>query len=384
MKVATARGFRDVLPEEAAERAAIRRGVADAFDSWGYGEVETPVVEDCALLEAATGPLEGTAFRLFDLDGTLLSLRPEMTVPVARLAALRLLDGRRGPLRLRYDAPVYREHASLRGQARQFTQLGIELIGVDGAAADAEVVALALCALAAAGLERHTVAIGTVAVLNAIIAASGASDEWRSAVLRAAHDRDLVSVERLAGERSLPSSVAGALREVTSIRGGAEAIDACRDLVGGFGCDAALDDLAAVLCVLDSLGHAARVAVDFGVVRGFGYYTGIVFEAYAPGLGAPLGGGGRYDGVLSTLGRPAPAAGFALGLERLHIAAEAAGAAPDARGIDDVVGGPAAAAFAAAADLRARGRRVEVSADVPVAQVETLAAARGARAVMAQ
>ncbi len=133
MRPVTPRGFRDVLPQEAAERESIARAIAATMASWGYGLVETPVAEEYATLEAGAGSsLEGTAFRLFDSDGKLLALRPEMTVPIARVAATRLA-GEPGPYRLRYTADVFREQASMRGQARQFTQAGLEFLGSGGA-----------------------------------------------------------------------------------------------------------------------------------------------------------------------------------------------------------------------------------------------------------
>ena len=318
MRPVTARGFRDVLPAEAAERDAVSRAIADEFASWGYGLVETPVAEDLAALEAAAGPLQGTAFRLIDLDGRLLALRPDMTVPIARLVASRL-SGVAGPHRFRYAAEVFREHESLRGQARQFSQAGIELIGGEGPAADAEVISLLVAALEAAKLPEFTVAIGTVAVLHAIVAAADAPAAWGDAVLAAAHERNLVGLDVLAREASAPA-VARALSAVPRIRGGREAIVACREATAGLGCEAALDQLDEAWTLLEASGADSRVLVDFSVMRSFDYYTGLVLEAYAPGLGLPLAGGGRYDGVLAAFDAPAPAVGFALGLERLMIA----------------------------------------------------------------
>jgi len=112
-----------VLFQEAAERRAVVAAMAGAFSGWGYAFVETPAVEEYRTLEtAAGGSLEGTAFRLIDLDGSLLALRPEMTLPIARLVATRL-DGEEGPHRICYAADVFRERESLRGDARQFTQV---------------------------------------------------------------------------------------------------------------------------------------------------------------------------------------------------------------------------------------------------------------------
>ena len=360
MRPVTARGFRDVLPAEAAERERVTRAIADTFASWGYGLVETPVAEDLAALEAAAGPLEGTAFRLIDLDGRLLALRPDMTVPIARLVASRLRDVA-GPHRFRYAAEVFREHESLRGQARQFTQVGIELIGEGGPTADAEMVSLLVAALDAAGVPEFTVAIGTVAVLHAIAAAAtDAPAGWGEAVLAAAHDRNLVGLDALAAQAGSPA-VASALSAVPRIRGGAEAIAAARAATAGLGCEPALDELAAAWALLEASGAASRVLVDFSVMRSFDYYTGLVAEAYAPGVGLPLGGGGRYDGVLAAFDAPAPAAGFALGLERIMIALMEQGAAVEVRALDAVLGGDAGAALALAVQLREAGWRVALS-----------------------
>ena len=388
MRPVTARGFRDVLPAEAAERESVSQAMADTFASWGYGLVETPVAEDLAALEAAAGPLEGTAFRLIDLDGRLLALRPDMTVPIARLVASRLA-GVPGPHRFRYAAEVFREHESLRGQARQFSQVGVELVGQRGAAADAEIVALLVVALQAAGVPEFTVAIGTVAVLHAIVAAAKAPATWGEAVLVAAHDRNLVGIDALAAQASVPA-VALALSRVPRIRGGAEAIEECRTATTGLGCDGVLDELAQTWALLEAAGVEEHVVVDFSVMRSFDYYTGLVAEAYAAGVGLPLGGGGRYDGVLVAYDAPAPAAGFALGLERVMIALMEQGARVPVRSLDAVLGGDAAAALGVAGELRAAGWRVALSQREGAALVdeaerlgaaEALLARAGARAV---
>ena len=359
MRPVTARGFRDVLPHEAAEREAVARRIAETFSAWGYGLVETPVVEDLAALEAAAGPLQGTAFRLIDLDGRLLALRPDMTVPIARLVASRLsLDD--GPFRFRYGAQVFREHESLRGQTREFTQAGVELVGEAGPAADAEIVALIVAALGATGLPEFTVALGTVAVLHAIVAAAAAPSVWRDAVLAAAHDRNLVGLDALARELG-DSAAARALSAVPRIRGGYEAIEACREATWGLGCDRALDELSATWGLLEAAGASDSVLVDFSVMRSFDYYTGLVLEAYAPGLGLPIAGGGRYDGVLACFDAPAPAAGFALGLERVMIALMEQDAAVTVPSLDAVVGGEPGAALGVARDLRDAGWRVSLS-----------------------
>lgn len=361
MRPVTPRGFRDVLPQEAAERESLTRAMSDVMASWGYGLVETPVVEQYPTLEAgAGGAIAGEVFRLFDADGGLLALRPEMTVPIGRLVATRFA-GEQGPFRLRYAADVFREQASMRGQSRQFTQVGLEFVGAGGAAADAEVVAVLVESLRATGLASFVVGVGTVAVLRAILASAEMPAEWSQAVLAAAHDRNLVGIDELAGEAGVPAQVTRALREVPRIRGDRGAIARCRTAAAECGTEAALDELDAMWALLESAGVADAVSVDFGIMRSFDYYTGMVLEVYAPGLGLTLGGGGRYDGVLAEFGAPAAAAGFAVGLERLHIALAEQRVDVPVPALDAIIGGEPAQAFAAAARLRAVGWRVRLS-----------------------
>ncbi len=370
MRPVTPRGFRDVLYDEAAERGAVTAAVSDAFARFGYRSVETPAVEEYATLETAAGAtLQGTAFRMVDLDGSLLALRPEMTLPIARLAASRL-SADTGPQRICYTADVYREQASLRGEARQFTQLGVELLGVNGPASDAEVVCVLVDALTAAGLPDFTVGIGTVAVLKALIDAAGAGRSWAESLLAAAHSRNLVAFDALTGEAGVAPAAGDALRAVVRIAGGREAIAACRAAVGAVGCAASLDALEATWDLLEAAGAAARVRVDFGILRSFDYYTGMIVEAYAPGLGLPLGGGGRYDDVLAAFGAPMPAAGFALSLERVMIALAGQGISVPVRGLDVVVGGAPLDVVRLAARLRAQGWRVRMTSSAEAAAVE--------------
>jgi len=379
MQPALPRGFRDVLLDEAREREWVVSTVTALFSAWGYDPVETPIVEEYRTLEAGVGAgLEDTAFRLFDLDGSLLALRPEMTVPIARVVASRLA-GTPGPHRIRYASQVFREHASLRGQARQFTQIGVELIGARGPAADVEMVVLLLGALEAAGLRSFLVGMGTADVLRALLDRAGGPQQWRVAAVAAAQSRNLVELDRLATRQDLLPEVARALREIPRVSGGHEALERCRELADPCGCAGSLESLAQTWQVLEDLGVTARVQLDFGIMRSFAYYTGLQLEAYAPGLGLPLAGGGRYDGVLSAYGHPAPAAGFALGLERVMIALAEQDATPALEPLDAVLGGERTAeVFRAAAQLRESGWRVRVASGVTGLALVREADSRGA------
>lgn len=368
----TPRGFRDVLPTEAAWRRSTSDAVCRQFELWGYEPIETPAVELAAVLDEARS-LDNTAaqfttsaeapFRFFDSDSNLVVLRPDVTIPVARLTATRLAD-RPGPFRFYYREPVFTERASTYGQERQFTQLGIEFIGRGGYIADAEVLCVCMEALSAAGVRDYTVAIGTVGVLNALVGAACDDAIWRDRVLRAFHKSDMVAVDALSREDGVKPAYGDAIAKLARLRGGAEAFEACRALCEPLGCVDGLDDLERTYELVIANTDAGKLIVDFSIVSSFDYYTGLVFKAYAPQVPASLVSGGRYDTTLAAFGRNEPAAGFAIGLERVLAAIEAQGATPpDTRAQETLHGNDPYELFAQAARLREQGIRVELGGE---------------------
>ncbi|MDR2108545.1 MAG: ATP phosphoribosyltransferase regulatory subunit [Coriobacteriales bacterium] len=358
----TPRGFRDVLPEEARLREGIIARVQRRCSLWGYAPIETPTLEVLQVLEQG-GKLAHQPFRLFDADNELLVLRPDVTLPIARMVATRLEAAL--PLRLRYVQPVFREQEQLQAQARERTQIGVEALGLHGAAADAEVVLLLCEALAACGLRDFTVAICTVGVLRELLDAclrdSDLGEDWRNRVLRACHESNLVTLDGLVSDARLDARYAQALRKIVTLSGGGEAIAACQAIATPLGCADGLDELAASWEIIEAFA-GGHVRVDFSVMSAFDYYTGLVLEAYAPGVGVALGSGGRYDGMLSAYGLDAPAVGFAFSLETVmqalvaQVGDDGQPQTPDLQTVEVVETDPVAA-FRRAGELRAAGQR---------------------------
>ena len=347
MRTGTPRGFRDILPEEALVRERITDSVRSCFSRHGYLPVETPLLEARSTLERG-GRLKDTPFQLFDTDDALLVLRPDLTLPVARLVA-----GRFGekdlPVRLRYAAPVVREESSLRGQPRQFTQLGVEHVGTDGTAAEVEVVRLLAEALDVLDVPDWRISFGSVTPLTALLDACAPSQEFRDRALSLVHDSDLVSLDELIdGEAALDPAAARALHEVSRIGGGAEVVDRLDVLLSSAGVPASArgtSELSALVDALSDLFEGGRLTFDFSIINSFDYYTGIVFKAYSEGVAASLASGGRYDAPLANFGRPdLMACGFALSLERLQ----------------DVLGRPGVSGVAAPGVLVRRALRIAV------------------------
>ena len=322
MALVTPRGFKDVLPEEAAWRETLLSRAHYVLSLWGYKPIETPTLEVLEMLELG-GTLGKTPIKLFDDDGKLLALRPDVTLSIARVVASRLAK-EEGPFRFRYSQPVFREEESLKGQSREFMQIGAEFIGLSGTAADAEIILLLIETLKSFGLTDFKVAICTVSVLQellfSIVAKDGATELWRRAVLSACHKHDFVEIEKLAGDPHIDSCYASALIQLVNIRGGIEAIRQCKQLAETLGCSRELDELQKTYEIIEAYGAREYLMVDFSIMNTFDYYTGVVFEAYAPGLGIPLGSGGRYDRMIEAYGKKSPAAGFACNLDRVMLA----------------------------------------------------------------
>jgi ATP phosphoribosyltransferase regulatory subunit len=323
-------GMRDVLPGEAAALHALGETWRERFAAYGYGEVQTPVLEYADTFELANDDALDTGYRVFGGQGQSLLLRTDMTIPIARLACTRYRD-RRLPLRLCYVADSFRLQAASRGLDGQFTQAGAELVGEGSAAADAECVALLCDGLRAAGLPRFRVAVGTVAFHDALVEALRIPEDQAEAATEALADRDYPLLESILDNAGADEGAVRTLQKALSLAAGDEALRQARKLAAVAGRAGAVDRLEEVRDLVEKAGYEDLVEIDFGLQPEFSYYTGLIIEAHAPGVGLPVAGGGRYDELLAAFGWDAPAAGFAVSLDRLNIALEEAGAAPAAR-----------------------------------------------------
>jgi ATP phosphoribosyltransferase regulatory subunit len=306
-------GTRDVLPDEMRELRAIVEAVRATFDAAGYGEIATPALEYESVL--GRGVLDGVrpAYRVFDENGEVLVLRSDMTVPIARVVGTRYASAEL-PLRFAYYAHCYRGIRPQRGQPREFLQAGIELIGSAAPEGTAEAVTVLCRALDAAGLARYRVGLGDAALYPALLESLGVEQELRAPLLDELGRGDFVSLETALTLLALEDGQVELLLSVPQLRGGPDVLHGpagpVADAVAG------LRDIHALL----EPDVAARVIFDLGLSRAPGYYTGAVFEVYDPAVGMPIGGGGRYDHLLGQFGRELPAVGFALEVEKLHLA----------------------------------------------------------------
>jgi ATP phosphoribosyltransferase regulatory subunit len=242
-----------------------------------------------------------------------------MTIPIARMVADRF-EGVEPPYRLHYIDTAYRAVSAGREQLRESRQAGIELFGAEAPTGTAEVIELLVAALDAVGLRRAIVGLGDADLFRQLLEEIGVEGRARDRILDRLAAHDLVAIEAESGDLAdLSDEQRALIVELSGLRGGAEVLQRAAD-IGGEAVRLAAARLTETYELLTEAGVADRVQIDFGLLRDLGYYTGAILEVYDPAVGHIIGGGGRYDGLMGRFGRELPAAGFALYLERVHIA----------------------------------------------------------------
>jgi len=316
------RGTRDFLPEEMAKR----RGIEDAMRStalgFGYGEVGTPTFEQTDLFVARSGEAIVNDMYVFeDKGGRSLSLRPELTAAVMRLYADKLTHSPK-PVRVFYTGPCFRYERPQKGRYREFYQFGAELIGSPHPEGDAEIIALAIRAVEAAGVKGPEVRVGHVGALHALMDAIGVEATVASQAFPMIDKGDMASLQTLFDEREVGYTNFELVADFVGISGDRSVIDG---VMAGYGhYDALADALSRLSQALEYLDmyEELEYTVDLGIARGLDYYTGVVFEVDWEGLGAEkqICGGGAYElGQIFGLDN-VPATGFAIGLDRVSLA----------------------------------------------------------------
>ncbi len=360
-KFYTPDGVMDWLPEDCDVKRRLESGLRQLFSSYGYREIETPGIEFYDVYAAGGGfALQENLFKFFDEKGRILCLRYDGTIPAARLASTLLRDAP-APLRLSYINEMYRYQAFGGGRQREFTQAGVELMGVSTPEADAEVIALAIEGARACGIENLQVSLGQVGFFKGLMHDFAISDDDAKSLQRRIDSKEMVALEELVSSLTLPAPVRETLLMMPQLYGTFDVIDQLKSVIDSPRAVEALDNLSDVLTTLRDVGLLDTVTLDLGMLQSLDYYSGTIFKGFTYGLGFPIFSGGRYDRVAETFGRSLAATGFSIGLnlvltalrrQQINLAFPAAtvlvGYAPQVRDV----------AYAFAKSLREKGRHV--------------------------
>ncbi len=324
------RGTRDFLPDEMERRRYYEGKLRSVALKFGFRETETPIFEDSELFVLRSGPNILNELYVFkDKGDRELALRPELTAPAIRMFVNNMSNEPK-PIKIFYYGQCFRYERPQSGRYREFFQFGAEIIGSATPETDAEIIALATAMIKELGLKEYRISIGHIGVLRQKLADAGVPNERTAEVLQKLDKKLYDEVRPIMEDLNVDQSDIDDIFEITQTVGGTEVLDKVPGEAG--------DYLRAIISILSAMG-VDDVKIDLGVVRGLDYYTGMVFEAEAPVLGAEkqICGGGSY--TLSELfgGEKVFSTGFAIGFDRILLAMQKEGIEYKSKGIDAYV-----------------------------------------------
>jgi ATP phosphoribosyltransferase regulatory subunit len=313
-------GVQCFVGDEARRRRRIEDRVVQVFEGWDYEEIIPPLFDYADVFTDSA--LMPRTYSFVGRDGSVLALRPDFTSLLAKIAAGRLRE-RPTPIRLYYSGEVLRYEPPRAGSQSELYQMGLEHLGGDTRSADAETLAVAAECLATLGVQDFLLAVGHVGMFSGLADVLGLEGESRELVRERVESKDAAGVRDALQRAGASGEAADSLVRLATLAGDVSLLgEAKRAAAPSQSAAMAVRDLEAVVAALRTAGLSDHLALDLGEVRGLDYYTGLVFRGIAPGLGFDVGSGGRYDTLLGRFGRPLPAVGFMLGLDRLDLLME--------------------------------------------------------------
>src|SRR5437667_4137083 len=311
-------GTQIVIGRAARRRRVLEREICSVFEGWSYEEIIPPIFDyyDVFIKGMGTGP-EEQIYRFIDREGNILALRPEFTSLGAKTVATRLASAPR-PIRLFYSGEVLRFEKPKGGRQREFAQIGIEHYGGIGKTSDVEVLLIAVEAFQRLGVPAFQINLGSVDFFGGIV------DRMELPAGQIGELKDKLNVKDQSGLEALLETLPlgdrrkEILRAIPHLTGGRAIIEEARQLVRNPRSVEALDHLEHIYSIFERFDLAQHLTIDLGEIRGFDYYTGILFRAYVRDLGFEVASGGRYDGLPSAFGEDLPAVGFSFSLDRLE------------------------------------------------------------------
>lgn len=334
----TPEGTRDLLFEDCLARKDVESRLEGLFKGFGYSEVVTPGIEFYDVFSSsARGFRQESLYKLTDSKGRLIAMRPDSTLPIARLVATRLKESKL-PLRLFYNQSLYENNSLLKGRSDEMVQAGVELIGSASVKrGDYEVLCLGVSSLKEFD-DNFRLEIGHIGYFKALIDKLGVDKLVEEEI------RMLISAKNYPALNDLldtigDNQVIKTLKQLPRLFGGVEVFDKAAELFTDDKIDGILVNLREVYNRLSSLGYEGKISVDLGIVSHIDYYTGIVFKGYISGVGSAVLKGGRYDKLIGEFGRDVNAVGFGVNVDAVANYMRKKGASPEIKIPDAVVFG---------------------------------------------
>lgn len=336
-KIYTPDGVQDILFDECYKKREIEKRIRNTFRSYGYYEIETPTIEffDVFSSEIEHFPQESMV-KFFDQKGRILVLRPDITVPVARITATKNRDVQ-VPIKYSYIGNVFRFNEVGGGRQNEFTQAGVEMLGDSSSESDAEIIAMAINTLKSVGLKEFKIEIGQVEFFKGLAEEAGFSNEDIDAISKQIDKKDLVGVEEILNRYDISTELREIVLKLTGLFGSVDVIkEFKKSSINGRSLKA-IENVEEVVSILCDYGLSEYVSIDLGMLKSLNYDTGITFRGFTNGVGFPILSGARYDNLTSSFGKECPATGFSLRINMLMTAMEKAGHTFERPSVDSLI-----------------------------------------------
>lgn len=362
-KIYTPEGFQDILFEECYNKKNIESKLRNYFRKTGYFELETPTVEFYDVFSSKIDGLDQeSVFKFFDQQGRILVLRPDVTVPVARVFATKQRNVTY-PVKCFYISNTFKYNELGGGKQKEYTQAGVEVLGVNSPEADAEVIVSAINSIKECGLENFQVDIGQVDFFKGLMEEVGLEDEDTEQMRMLIDSKDYLGLEELVENYQIDGEVKEIIFSLPKLFGSIDVIEKIERITKNERSIRALENLKQTLSILEDYGVSKYVSVDLGMLPSLGYYTGIIFKGFTYGAGFPILSGGRYDKLVENFGDKTPATGFSVGINMIMMALDRQKIEAEKPNIDTLVyydKNSRKTAFKIVNELRQQGVNVEV------------------------
>lgn len=310
-------GTRDLVPKEYKIKKGLQKNIEEIFEKWGYREVVTPTIEFYQTFNSIFENIkEEEVYKFFDYKGKILILRPDMTIPIARIVASKFKDMKE-PLRFRYSSNVFRMNESLVGKRNEYTDCGVELIGASGINSDLEVLVTALDVMQVVKGNNTKLEIGNINFFNSAIEDLDLDDEKKSKLAELIDKKSMKELYEFLDSIDINQSYRKFFKELPWLFGDREVLKLAKTYCFNDKLIKSIKYLEKLAELLKQLGYEKEISFDLGMVQKLNYYTGITFRGFVEGVGMAVLSGGRYDSLIGNFGDDRAAIGFSINIDNL-------------------------------------------------------------------
>lgn len=308
-RIHTPEGVRDIYNGECTRKNLMAERMKNVLKSYGYRDIQTPTFEFFDIFNQDKGSLPSNQmYKFFDREGNTLVLRPDITPSIAR-AVSKYFNEEEFSMRFSYTGNIFINNSSLQGRMKESTQMGAELIGDDSIDADAEMIALAVHLLLAAGLTEFQIDVGHVGFFKGLIEEAGMDEEKIQDLRELIENKNYFGVEAMTDNQ--------ALVRLPKLFGSQEILKEAKRLTSNMKALTAITRLERLYEIIGEYGLQKYVTFDLGMLSQYDYYTGVIFRGYTYGTGDAVVKGGRYDTLLQKFGKDAASVGLAVAVDEL-------------------------------------------------------------------